>query len=451
MSNLGVINLSNSESYKLQIITKYLSGTIYKDDAATLLNVSERTISRYAKKLRENGPAGIKHGNSGIARNQKWTQEIKDMVLKLKKKTYFDFNTAHFTDILKQKHKIDIPYTTIREWLLESNLVKTKYKKRRRKHVYRTRMPQEGLLLQMDGCHHKFNGKDDWVLISMIDDATSSIPYAEFFDGETTINCMKVLKKVIETKGVPKAIYTDKAGWAGGNKRTEFSQFQRACEKLGIQVIFANSPEAKGRIERSFRTIQDRLIPELRHSEIIDMNEANKYLQDTFIPNYWEKNNTVSPTQSEQAYSPLDPFMELDKVLCIEETRVIGSDQTISYDGKKYVLEGSSMNLGRYEAVIRTDFGGNTKFYVMENEVTATELKDIEVTLEPIKKRKRFKALCEEENADIIELFEAFGEEPVHLDYAVMWRTLSDLYEAIKDHQITGKPLKVKRPKKKVA
>ena len=447
----GVITLSDSESFKYQIIEKYISGKIYREEAAKLIKQSERTVSRLAKKVKERGFLGVKHGNFGKASNRSISREIKDEILRLKKEEYFDFNSAHFHDILTSKYGFELSYNTLWKWLKNEKLVKNPRRKRRKKHVYRTRMPQEGLLLQMDGCHHKFNGKDDWVLISMIDDATSSIPYAEFFDGETTVNCMKVLKRVIESKGVPKAIYTDKAGWAGGNKRTEFSQFQRACEKLGIQIIFANSPEAKGRIERSFRTIQDRLIPELRHNEITDMGDANKYLHDTFIPEYWEKNNTVSPTQSETAYSPLDPFVELDKVLCIEETRIISSDQTISYDGKKYVLEGCSMNLGRYETVIRTDLKGDTKFYVMENEVTATELKDIEVNLEPIKKRKRFKTLCEENDADTIELFEAFGEEPVHLDYAVMWRTLSDLYGAIRDHQITGKPLIIKRPKKQVA
>lgn len=103
-------------------------------------------------------------------------------------------------------------------------------------------------------------------------------------------------------------------------------------------MIVTNYPEAKGRIERSFRTIQDRLIPELRHYEITNMGDANKYLQDTFNLEYWEKNNTVSPINPELAYSTLDAFMELDKILCIEEIRKIGSDQTISYDDKEYVL-----------------------------------------------------------------------------------------------------------------
>lgn len=155
-------------------------------------------------------------------------------------------------------------------------------------------MPQEGLLRQMDGCHHKSNGKDEWCLIAAIDDATSDIPFAEFFEnGETTLNCMKVLEEIIKRKGVPKAIYTDKAGWAGGGKRTDFSQFKRACEKLGIQIIFADSPEAKGRIERTFRTFQDRLIPELRLHGFTEVRSANRYLIDEFVEKYWKNTNVV--------------------------------------------------------------------------------------------------------------------------------------------------------------
>ena len=100
------------------------------------------------------------------------------------------------------------------------SLVKNPRVKRRKKREYRHRMPSEGLVLQMDGCHHKFNGIDEWCLIAAIDDATSEIPYAEFFEDETTLGCMKVLKRIIELKGVPKAIYTDRAGWSGGGKRT---------------------------------------------------------------------------------------------------------------------------------------------------------------------------------------------------------------------------------------
>ena len=132
-------------------------------------------------------------------------------------------------------------------------------------------MPAEGYLLQMDGSPHRYNGRDIWSLILAIDDATSEIPHGEFFLSETTTACMQVLRRIVEKKGLPRALYVDKAGWAGGGKRVEFCQFHRACEELGIQVLFANSPEAKGRVERSFNTIQDRIIPELRLAKIKTM------------------------------------------------------------------------------------------------------------------------------------------------------------------------------------
>ena len=205
-------------------------------------------------------------------------------------------------------------------------MVKNPRRKRRKKHVFRPRLPQEGLMLQMDGSHHKFNGRDNWVLISCIDDATSEIPYAEFFDGETTINCMKVLREIIKKKGVPKTLYTDRAGWSGGMKRQDFSQFQRACEELGIKVIYANSPQAKGRVERSYRTIQDRLIPELRLKKIKSMKKANEYLQKKWLPNYWNKEKTVPPYEKETSYSPLSPYLNLDEILALQDTRIISSD-----------------------------------------------------------------------------------------------------------------------------
>lgn len=192
-------------------------------------------------------------------------------------------------------------------------------------------------------------------------DRIIEIQHAEFFKCETTLGCMKVLREVIKLKGVPKAIYTDRAGWTAGTKRTDFSQFQRACDKLGIQIIYANSPEARGRTNRSFRTIQDRLIPELRHNGITSMNGANAYLKDSFLKNYWNKENVVTPHLAENAYSPLDPYIDLNHVLCIEETRVIGSDQTINLDGKRYLVEMDLTNLARYNAVIRTLLDGSVK------------------------------------------------------------------------------------------
>ncbi len=447
----GVITLSDTESFIYQIIMKYISGKIYRNEAALLLKKSERTITRLTKKIKNKGYLGAKHGNYARASNRKTDPDLKHKILKLKQTQYFDYNCKHFYEILVEKYNVEFSYKTLWLWLRKEHIVKNPRARHRKKHVYRPRLPQEGLLLQMDGSHHKFNGKDDWCLISCIDDATSEIPYAEFFNGETTLGCMKVLREVIKLKGVPRAIYTDRAGWSGGPKRTEFSQFQRACNKLGIQIIYANSPEAKGRIERSFRTIQDRLIPELRHKGITSMNVANTYLKDTFLKKYWNKEKTVAPTLLDTAYSPLDPYTDLNTVLCIEETRVISSDQTINLDGKRYLVELDSTSLARYSAVVRTLLDESVKVFVMENEVKLTPIEDLPLTFVADKRRERFTTLDEKVDKDIIHIMDRFIEDPVTGELRFNWKTISTLSNAVRQHQVTGKPLRIKKGLKRVA
>ncbi len=390
MTNSGVF-LSNTESYKYQIIMKFLSGKIYKNEAALLLSVSERTISRYASKVRNKGIFGVKHGNCNNKINLKYDSEFKFKVIELYRTKYFDFNLSHFCEILLERHDISLKYITLWRWFSFIKLIKSPKKRRRKKHVYRQRMPQEGLLLEMDGCHHRFNGKDEWCLLTAIDDATSEIPYAEFFKGETTLSCLKVLEQIILKKGIPKAIYTDKAGWSGGGKRSEFSHFQRACNELGIQLIYANSPQAKGRIERSFRTIQDRLVPELRIAGITDMGKANEYLMTEFITKYWNKKKTVQAFDSDSAYTTLDPWVKLNEVLCLKYDRKVGSDQTVSFQGQRYVLSGSKTSAANLMATFQIDFNGELKVLVFGEELTATPVSKTQYDIDkkqPVEKIK---------------------------------------------------------------
>lgn len=245
----------------------------------------------------------------------------------------------------------------------------------------------------------------------------------------TTQACLKVLKHIIELKGLPKAIYTDRAGWSGGGKRVNFSQFKRACDELGIQVIFANSPEGKGRIERSFRTIQDRLIPELRINKAKTIEDANKYLMETFINGYWNKEKTVSPENSQSAYSPLNPFLDLNMILTIEENRKIMSDQTTTWKNQRYKIVGN-VGYGSYEATFRTGFDGNTKVFVRGQEVS----------LELIPEPTRVEFSPEPSTPESLGL--------TFMHYAHMWKTIGELRNAVVQHQVTGKPLKFPNKKK---
>ncbi|EMZ3823197.1 DDE-type integrase/transposase/recombinase [Salmonella enterica] len=163
---------------------------------------------------------------------------------------------------------------TLRKWTHDIHHVKRAKRRRSRVHKRRERMEAPGLMLQMDGSTHRWFGNNKSCLIAMIGDANSDI-HAEFFPSEITAGCLKVMRSVIEKSGVFKTLYVDRAGIFGGPKSCNFSQMQRACEELGIDIIFASSPQGKGRIERAFDTLQDRLIPELRLHNIIDMAGAN--------------------------------------------------------------------------------------------------------------------------------------------------------------------------------
>jgi hypothetical protein len=247
--------MSKQDQFKYRQITEFRSGRLSRLKAAQLLGLSERSISRLASQVVKYGISGVVHGSRGKLPRNKLDEKVKAKVMKLVTKHYYDFNMLHCLEMLDRRHRLKVGRETFRKWCHEKQLVKRKKRRRLQPRVYRSRMPAEGYLLQMDGSPHRYNGRDVWSLILAIDDATSEIPYGEFFPAETTAACMKVLGEIIRRKGLPRALYVDRAGWAGGGKRIEFTQFHRACEELGIQIIFANSPEAKGRVERAFNTI----------------------------------------------------------------------------------------------------------------------------------------------------------------------------------------------------
>jgi transposase len=351
------IYMTKNGQFTFQAVSDFLNGKLSRRQTAELLQVRERTVTRLAKRVRDKGLFGVIHGNRDRAPSNKKLGELKTAVMKLVEEKYFDFNMTHCLEVLKEKHSIEIKYATFRRWCHEKHLVKRRKRRRGTARIRRERMPSSGLLLQMDGSPHRYNGKDQWCLIAAIDDATSDIPYAEFFLSEDTINCMKVMQKIIEKKGIPYAIYVDKAGCLGGGKRAYFNQFKRACSELGIRIIFASSPEAKGRIERTWDTFQDRIIPEMRVRQIHRMPAANDYLQQQFIPNYWAVKNTVIPQSLETSYKPVPEGKVLKEIFCVKEYRSIKRDHTLSWNNDiyqfdsplKYSIRGQQIEIRTYQ------------------------------------------------------------------------------------------------------
>jgi hypothetical protein len=179
-----------------------------------------------------------------------------------------------------------------------------------------------------------------------------------------------VIQKIIEKKGIPMALYVDRAGWFGGQKRQGFSEFKRACEDLGIRVIFANSPQGKGRIERTWDTFQDRIIPEMRIRGITSIPAANSFLWEEFIPCYWRARNVIAATNFEVRYRKLPEGMDLNEIFCIKDYRQVKGDHTLSWNGDLYRVENDfAFSIARQSVEIRTYQNMKTRAFFAGKEV----------------------------------------------------------------------------------
>lgn len=371
----GGITLSKREEYIVNVISDYRAGKLTRKEAAERLECSERKITRLVTKIHEKGVSGVLHGNLNKEPKNKINKELKAKVLDLVREKYMQFNMTHCLEMLAANENIKVSYSVFQRWCAERNLKKFEYR-RRTPRYYRDRLPAEGALLQMDGSPHKWNGKDDWVLINVIDDATSKLLHSEFFTSEDTLNCMASLRSIIETNGVPDTLYVDRAGLYGGTaKRKEFSQFGRACQELGIHLIFANSAQGKGRVERSFKTCQDRLVAELAYHKIKTIPEANKYLQEKFVKQYWNKRNTVQPRNKNKKYRALPQDIDLNEVLCLKDKRKVLNNHTITIDNELFRLEApNGVSIAGRNVEIRTYTNLKSKVFYGGIELKVTKI-----------------------------------------------------------------------------
>jgi len=343
-----VIALSQKEVNKYSIIKDLLDCKLKNKEAARLLNLSVRQVIRLKKKLKRDGLKGIIHGNTGKTPIVAVCRGVKDTILNLYSAHYKDYNCSHFKEFLKEEHDISVSREFIRTLLLNANLRTTR--RRHPKHrARRDRMPREGLLIQMDTSHHDwFHGRAPIAfLIAAIDDATGEVPYALFVDSDSTTNNMQVIKTLILKKGLPAAFYVDKASHFKTTRHSSYrvkltgiyepTQIKRALNELGINLILANSPQAKGRIERLFKTLQDRLIKEMSTMGISCIKEANIYLHKTFLPRYNSK-FTKPPKESNPAYRLIPSHINMDAVFSIREERTVMADNTISFKNRIFQI-----------------------------------------------------------------------------------------------------------------
>jgi len=338
---------------RLHIVHKAIDREITQRTAASMLDLSERQFRRLVKSVRESGDVGIVHGGRGQPSNRGFREELRQRVLCFCRQKYGDFGPTLASEKLSEVDGIEVNRETLRQWLLASGL-REKKRKTRQHRQWRVRKACFGEMVQMDGSHHAWLEErgPELVLMGYIDDATNNV-YARFYDYEGTIPAMDSFKGYVRKYGLPLRVYLDKhMTYKSGRKLTveeeldglsqPMSQFERALDELGVKVIHAHSPQAKGRIERLFGTLQDRLVKEMRLRSIATREEANAFLRE-YLPTY-NRRFRVTPANKTNVHVRPEPYFNLDRCLCLKTNRTVRNDNTVAHNRKLYQIKEKALS-----------------------------------------------------------------------------------------------------------
>ena len=345
----GTITMSTIEIDRISILEKLMNKEIKQKQGAKLLQLSVRQIRRLLKKYRREGARGLVHKLRGKTSNRLTAPSIIDNAVKIIQEMYVGFGPTLAHEKLTEFHGVTFSRETLRAAMIKNGLWKGKHRKALNLHQMRERRDSLGELVQADGSPHNwFEGRrPDCTLLVFIDDATSKILWLEFAESETTQTYFLAIRHYLEKYGKPISLYVDRHGVFRINTTKALSaavedsngltQFGRAMEELNIKIIFANSPQAKGRVEKVNQTLQDRLVKEMRLKGINSIGEANLFLP-KFIEGYNRK-FAVVPASPVNMHRPLLPAENLDNILCLKFRRILSKQLTISYQNKIYQIQ----------------------------------------------------------------------------------------------------------------
>ncbi len=327
-----------------EVILKAAAGKLKWWEAAEVMGVTDRTMRRWRERLNEHGYSGLWDYRKRQPSPKRVPMAMVEKVLGLYQEQYFDFNVRHFYEKLRDKHGITLSYGWVKTALQTAGLVR----KRKKPGSHRKRRPRRslpGMMLHIDGSEHRwFNDDRYYELIVILDDATSEIYYAQLVEAECTRTVMAALREVIETKGMFCSLYSDRAGHffvtAKRGEPVDMSrptQVGRALQELGVKMIPAYSPQARGRSERSFGTWQGRLPQELRVRGITDLDQANEFLKSYYITEFNSK-FTVAAAQKGSAFVRARR-KDLDWIFSAQHERTVHNDNTITLENRVFQLD----------------------------------------------------------------------------------------------------------------
>jgi hypothetical protein len=341
---MTVIAMSRREIDRMHVLRDMAAERITVSEAAQLLRLTRRQIFRLAKAYRERGPAALVSARRGKPSNRCYPAALRTEVLALIKANYSDFGPTLAREKLAERHGIHLGVETVRQWMLAEDLWRDRKQRLKPVHQPRYRRDCVGELVQIDGSEHWWfeDRGPQCTLLVFIDDATSRLMHLRFVPTESTFDYFEATRAYLQRHGKPVAFYSDKHGVFRVNRKDAASgdgmtQFGRALDQLNIDIICANAPQAKGRVERAHGTLQDRLVKEMRLAGISTIEAGNQFLP-AFMEDY-NRRFAKEPRSNKDLHRPLGEHDQLDEAFAWKEERTVSNSLTLQYDHVLFILE----------------------------------------------------------------------------------------------------------------
>lgn len=345
----GIISMSVKETERITVMDNLIEKRIKQKHAARQLNISIRQVQRILKRYKRDGTVGLVHLGRGMVSNRTVPQKEKDRVINIIREHYHDFGPTFALEKLKDHHHVAFGVDTLRKEMVIAGFWKAGKRKVKEIHPYRERRACLGELVQLDGSPHDWfeSRSASCTLLAFIDDATNRIMDGMFVDYEGTWILFGATEHYLSIHGKPLAFYVDKHSTFKINRQANIeedlkdqqaqSQFARAMDELGIEVIFANSPQAKGRVENLFGTLQDRLVKEMRLAGISGKEEGTRFFREVYLP--WHNAKfAVLPREKANLHKPLLPVDDLSRIFTVQSSRIVSKDLIAQYKNTRYRL-----------------------------------------------------------------------------------------------------------------
>ncbi len=341
---METVTMSYEELDRAGVIERVIDKRLTQREAARMLGLTTRQVRRLQRAYIQDGPPGLVSKHRGRPSNHRLSSELRGEALEVVRARYADFGPTLAHEKLTEIHGLRLSVETLRGWMIEDGLWTPRARRAPRIQQPRSRRACRGELIQIDGCEHDWfeERADRCALLVFVDDATSELMELRFCESESTFSYFAAMRSYLDEHGKPVALYSDKAGVFRINKPEPRSgagetQFGRALSALNIDIICANTPAAKGRVERAHLTLQDRLVKELRLCDISDIESANAFAPE-FIADYNRRFARVARSEHD-AHRPLHRSDDLERIFSWQETRKVSTNLTVHYKRVLYVLD----------------------------------------------------------------------------------------------------------------